>query len=190
MDAINGQWMGQWNAATVAFAAFATIAIVGSLLVVFKKNPVGSAFALVTVFFSFAGLFALMGAHLIAALQILVYTGAIMVLFIFVIMLLNQDEEEIDIKSSSLLFKGVSALGVLGLIGILIHTVLRVPSISPTGALTPEKIEEMGGNLKAIAEILFTDGVFQFELTSFLILGAVVATIALSKRQTKGGRTS
>jgi NADH-quinone oxidoreductase subunit J len=178
MEAINGSM--------IAFFAFATIAVVGSLLVVLKRNPVASAFALVLVFFSFAGMYALMGAHLIAALQILVYTGAIMVLFVFVIMLLNQDSPVSDFKESSGLFKGVAALGSLGLVGILIHTALRASGMAPTGPWTDAKFQEAGGNLRALSELLFTDGLFQFELTSFLLLGAIVSTIALSKRQQKG----
>lgn len=177
-EAINGQM--------IAFFAFATIAVVGSLLVVLKRNPVASAFSLVLVFFSFAGLYALMGAHLIAALQILVYTGAIMVLFVFVIMLLNQDSPVMDFKESSGLFKGVAALGALGLVSVLINVALRATGIAPTGVYTDEKIAELGGNSRVISQLLFSDGLFQFELTSFLLLGAIVATIALSKRQRKG----
>ena len=175
------------NWSLVAFAAFSTIAILGSLSVVFKKTPVASAFSLVLVFFSFAGLYALMGAHFIAALQILVYTGAIMVLFVFVIMLLNQDLPTEDLKESSGLFKGVSVLGLIGLLFVLIHTVIRTDLIHPAGDLTDEKVAEMGGNLKIISEALFSDHVFHFELTSFLILGAIVATVALAKRNI-GGR--
>ena len=171
----------------IAFSAFSTIAIVASLLVIFRKNPVSSAFALVMVFFSFAGLYAIMGSHLIAALQILVYTGAIMVLFVFVIMLLDQDSKEIDIKESSFLFKAITGLGVIGLVSILIRTVMTTPNIKPTSDLTPQRITEMGGNLKVVSEALFTDHLFHFELTSFLILGAVVATIALAKREPSRG---
>jgi NADH-quinone oxidoreductase subunit J len=178
------------NWSLVAFAAFSTIAIVGSILVVLQKNPVASAFSLVMVFFSFAGLYALMGAHLVAALQILVYTGAIMVLFVFVIMLLSQDQPVLDLKESSLLFKCVTVLGLGGLATILIRTILTTKNIQPVGTLTEDKIAEAGGNLKVVAESLFTDHVFHFELTSFLILGAIVATIALAKREPSQGSQS
>ena len=171
------------NGSLFAFSIFSTIAIIGSLMVVFRKNPVGSAFSLVLVFFSFAGLYAVMGAHLIAALQILVYTGAIMVLFVFVIMLLSQDQPIHDIKETSAVFKIISALGVLGLAFVLISTVIRAREIVPTGVLTDQKIESMGGNVRVISEALFNDHTFHFELTSFLILGATVATVALAKRK-------
>jgi len=175
------------NWSLIAFAAFATIAIVGSLMVVLKKNPVASAFSLVLVFFSFAGMYAIMGAHLVAALQILVYAGAIMVLFVFVIMLLNQDAPISDFQESSGLFKGITVLGLFGLASALINAVLRARDLQPTGDLTPEKISEMGGNLQVVAETLFSDKLFHFDLISFLILGAIVASIALSKRKNSKG---
>ena len=171
------------NGELLAFSIFTTIAVVGSLMVVLRRNPVSSAFSLVLVFFAFAGLYAIMGAHLIAALQILVYTGAIMVLFVFVIMLLNQDTIDPDLSESGALFKGVVALSSAGLVYILVRTFLRAQNISPKGDLTPEKIEAGGGNLKMIAESIFNDHTFQLELTSFLILGATVATVALAKRK-------
>jgi NADH-quinone oxidoreductase subunit J len=152
-------------------------------MVILQKTPVSSAFSLVLVFFSFSGLYALMGAHFIAALQILVYTGAIMVLFVFVIMLLGQDEKVADLKESSLLFKGIAVLGALGFLSVLLEAALSAKDVSGKGIYTDEKIVEMGGNLKAISEILFKDYVFHFELVSFIILGAVVATVALAKRK-------
>jgi NADH-quinone oxidoreductase subunit J len=167
----------------LAFIVFSTIAIIGSLVVILQKTPVSSAFSLVLVFFSFAGLYALLGAHFIAALQILVYTGAIMVLFVFVIMLLGQDEPTTDLKDSSLLFKGMTTLGAFGLLTVLLQAALTSKDTVGAGVYTEEKISEMGGNLKAISEILFKDYVFHFELVSFLILAAIVTTVALAKRK-------
>lgn len=166
-----------------AFIIFSTIAILGSLMVILQKTPVSSAFSLVLVFFSFAGLYAIIGAHFIAALQILVYTGAIMVLFVFVIMLLGQDEATTDLKDSSLLFKGITTLGAFGLLSVLLQATLSSKNMIGKGIYTEEKIIESGGNLRAIAETLFRDYVFHFELVSFLILGAIVATVALAKRK-------
>ena len=90
------------NISPFFFYAFGGIAIACSLLVVLKKSPVSSAFSLVMVFFSFAGIYALLDAHLIAALQIFVYAGAIMVLFVFVIMLLNADVPSFDLGRTHL----------------------------------------------------------------------------------------
>jgi NADH-quinone oxidoreductase subunit J len=175
------------NWSFVAFIAFATIAIVGSLMVILKKNPVASAFSLVLVFFSFAGLYALVDAHLVAALQILVYTGAIMVLFVFVIMLLNQDEPVSDLSDTSGLFMAISALGVMGIVTVLVSAALRSRSIAPTDVMTDEKIREMGGNLQVVSELLFSEKLFHFELISFLIMGAIVASIAMAKRENSKG---
>jgi NADH-quinone oxidoreductase subunit J len=174
----------------LAFVAFSTIAILGSLMVIFKKNPVASAFALVAVFFAFAGLYALMSAHLVAALQILVYTGAIMVLFVFVIMLLNQDRPVEDFKSSSGTFKVISGVAVSFLVFLFVKVAFLARGIVPAGDWTVEKMEEQGGNVKSIANALFSDHILQFELTSFLLLGAIVATIAIAKRKGSSGRTA
>jgi NADH-quinone oxidoreductase subunit J len=170
----------------LAFSIFSTIAILGSLSVILKKNPVSSAFSLVLVFFAFAGLYALIGAHLVAALQILVYAGAIMVLFVFVIMLLNQDEPVGDFQASGGLFKAAVILGLGALGAVLIRAVLTARGLVPSGALTDEKIASLGGNLQALSQQLFNDRVFHFELTSFLLLGAIVATVALAKRSSGG----
>jgi NADH-quinone oxidoreductase subunit J len=170
----------------LAFFTFATIAVLGALVVILKKNPVSSAFALVLVFFAFAGLYAILGAHLLAALQILVYAGAIMVLFVFVIMLLNQDEPVEDLRTSGVLFKGLSGLGALALFAILFRAVSAAKGIRPVGTLDDARIVQLGGNMKAISEQLFSDRVFQFELTSFLLLGAIVSTVALAKRKSSG----
>jgi NADH-quinone oxidoreductase subunit J len=167
----------------VAFCAFSTIAIFGALMVILKSNPVASAFALITVFFAFAGLYALMAAHLIAALQILVYTGAIMVLFVFVIMLLSQDTPVRDLKATSTAYKGVAGAVTLGVVYLLIRVVTKATLGTAVGIYTEEKVQELGGNVKVISELLFTDYLFHFELTSFLLLSAIVATIALAKRK-------
>jgi len=102
------------------FYPLAGLALSSSLMVIFKKNPVSSAFSLVLVFLSFAGIYALLGAHLVAALQILVYTGAIMVLFIFVIMLLNADFASFDLRHTSPVLKILNGLCVIGVLSLLI----------------------------------------------------------------------
>src|SRR3954451_20319869 len=94
----------------IFFYAFAGLAIACSLLVILKKNPVASAFSLVLTFFAFAGIYALLDAHLVAALQIFVYAGAIMVLFVFVIMLLNADIPSFDLGRSHIFSRFVSGV--------------------------------------------------------------------------------
>src|SRR3954451_23233547 len=102
----------------IFFYAFAGLAIACSLLVILKKNPVASAFSLVMVFFSFAAIYASLDAHLLAALQILVYAGAIMVLFIFVIMLLNADTPSFDLGRSHVAVRVMAGALCLTMFGI------------------------------------------------------------------------
>ncbi len=172
----------------VAFIAFATIALLGSLMVVFKKNAVSAAFSLILVLFSFAGIYAVLGAHFVAALQILIYTGAIMVLFVFVIMLLNDHHTENDLEKTGFLLKVVTSLSLVALGTILVKAVYSSADVHPTGTLNSDEIIRLGGSVQVISEALFKDNVFQFELLSFLILAAVIATITLAKRGTKSSK--
>lgn len=166
------------------FFIFCGAAVAFSLFVILKKNPVASAFSLVMVFFCFAGIYASLSAHLIAALQILVYAGAIMVLFIFVIMLLNADEPSFDSSKSHPLFKIFA--GIMG--GILLIFVSFIFYKTPmtalsTEGLTPEKVESMGGNSKVLSELMFSKYILPFELTSVLLLLGIVGAITIAKRK-------
>lgn len=173
----------------IFFYLFGGLAIACSLLVVLKKNPVASAFSLVMVFFSFAGIYALLDAHLVAALQILVYAGAIMVLFVFVIMLLNADVPSLDLGRSHPLQKILAVASCLTLFALFVrvfrHHVLSVP----LGPFTPQAIDAAGGNTRVISELLFSDYILPFELTSVLLLGAIVGAVAIAKRKQGSGGT-
>ncbi len=162
------------------FYFFAVPAIGLSLFVVLNKSPVSSAFALVLVFFCFAGIYALLGAHLVAALQVLVYAGAIMVLFVFVIMLLNADVPSFDLKRTPVLVKGgVVFLGAASLAG-LVWVFKR--SAFPVSGVPLE-----ADNTRALSRLMFSDYVLPFELTSILILVGIVGCVAIAKRK-KGSR--
>lgn len=164
------------------FYAFGGLAIVCALLVVLKKNPVSSALALVGAFFCFAALYAMLDAHLVAALQILVYAGAIMVLFVFVIMLLNADVPSFDLGRTHLglrVASGVLSLVILAaFVWAFKHSALRVP----VGGYSPESIEAAGGNTRVISRLMFSEYILPFELTSVLLLGAIVGAVAIAKR--------
>lgn len=166
----------------VFFYLFAALAIAFSFLVVLKKNPVASAFSLVLVFFCFAGIYALLDAHLIAALQILVYAGAIMVLFVFVIMLLDQDVPSFDIARSHIQLKVGAAIMAAALFGFFVWAFQNSPLPAPTGGFTLDKIEAAGGNTRVLSELLFSDYILPFELTSVLLLAAIVGVVAIAKR--------
>ena len=171
------------------FYLFAGIAIASSLFVILKKNPVASAFSLVLVFFSFAGIYALLDAHLIAALQILVYAGAIMVLFIFVIMLLNADVPSLDLGRSHGGVKILASVLCLTLLGIFIWAFKNTPTSVNVSQYTPERVKALGGNTQVISELLFSEYILPFELTSILLLAAIVGVVAIAKRKLASGRS-
>lgn len=168
----------------IAFYAFAGLAIAFSLMVVLKKNPVSSAFSLVMVFFSFAGIYATLNAHLIAALQILVYAGAIMVLFIFVIMLLSADEPSFDMKRSHPIAKTFAALFCVVLFALFVWAQKKSGTgAAPVGVFSAEAVTASGGNSKVISQLMFSKYILPFELTSILLLAAIVGAVAIAKRK-------
>lgn len=171
----------------IFFYLFAGIAIAFALLTVIQKSPVASAFSLVVVFFCFAAIYALMSAHLVAALQILVYAGAIMVLFVFVIMLLNADSPLFDMGRTPMALRGL--VGVAGALLLAAFVFVFKQSTLPTtpGPFSLEKIEAAGGNTRVLSEVLFSDYILPFELTSVLLLAGIVASIAIAKRKRAAG---
>jgi NADH-quinone oxidoreductase subunit J len=168
----------------VFFYLFAGMAIAFSLITIFKKNPAASAFSLVMVFFAFAGIYAMLDAHLIATLQILVYAGAIMVLFIFVIMLLSADTPSFDLGRSHVSLRA-AAIGLgLTLLGVLTW-VFKNSAVAPgTGRFSAEQVELAGGNTQVISELMFSEYLLPFELTSVLLLTAIIGAVAIAKRRT------
>jgi NADH-quinone oxidoreductase subunit J len=163
------------------FYAFAAFSILFSVLVVVKKSPVASAFSLIMVFFSFAGIYAVLDAHLIAALQIFVYAGAIMVLFIFVIMLLNADTPSFDLQKSSVLTRMIASLLSLTTLGIFVWTFRETSTYGKAGKFTLAHIEAAGGNTQVISELMFSEYILPFEL---------IAAVAIAKRKLSSGGTS
>lgn len=167
------------------FYLFAGAAIVFSLLTVLKKSPVSSAFSLVFVFFSFSAIYAMLGAHLIAVLQILVYAGAIMVLFVFVIMLLAADRPSLDLARSTPTMKVLVGLCAVALAGLLTWVFKGARYEIPKGNFTLEAIDQAGGNTQVISELMFSQYLLPFELTSILLLAAIVGAVAIAKRKNK-----
>ncbi len=161
------------------FAMFAGTAIGCALGVVFHRNPVHCALLLVGVLLSLSGLFVLLHAPFIASLQVIVYAGAIMVLFLFVVMLLNVKSE------SALLTPGAAkGFGVLFAIIVLVEllgTVLT-PATGPGGAAVPA-LPEGFGSPAAVGRVLYTVWLYPFEITSILLLIAVIGAVVLAKRK-------
>lgn len=167
----------------ISFYIFASVAIACSLLVVFKKSPVSSAFSLILVFAAFAGIYANLSAHLIAALQVLVYAGAIMVLFIFVIMLLNADEPSFDMGRSHPLIKALVGVFCVILLATFVWALKKSDQgLVPVGPYSVAAVDASGGNSKVISQLMFSKYILPFELTSILLLAGIVGAIALAKR--------
>ena len=162
----------------LVFFVLAALAVLGAVSLILQKHPIHSALSLIVVMVALAGLYLLLGAEFVAAVQIIVYGGAIMVLFIFVIMLLNAGIEEHTSISKLAGFPGY--LFVLALAGFIAATIARsasaVQSTAQTGTIA---------STKDISGLIFKDFVYPFELTSFLILVAVLGAIVLAQREGK-----
>lgn len=165
------------------FYLFAGLAVGFALLVVLKRNPVASAFSLIMVFFCFAAIYALMGAHLLAALQILVYAGAIMVLFVFVIMLLNADSPSLDIGRTGISARMIAGALCLLLVGLFVWAFRNSPMDAPKGPFTPEYIAQAGGNTMVVSRLLFSEWVLPFEAVGVLLLTGLIGAVAIAKRK-------
>jgi NADH-quinone oxidoreductase subunit J len=166
---------------TALFTVLAVVTVITAILVIVQRNPVASAIYLIITLFSLAGVYLLLNAPFIAVIQVLVYAGAIMVLFLFVIMLLNLEKERRLITRHRLqkvlgVFLGII---LLGLIGMIFKSVLLEGS---KGKFPPEKVAALG-NTEVVARLLFTDYLLPFEITSVLLLVAIIGAIVLAKRQ-------
>ena len=165
-----------------AFYIFGGIAIVASLLVIAQRNPVYSVLLLIASFGALSGLYVLLDAPFVAVIQIIVYAGAIMVLFLFVVMLLNapQEDTEHDVRMhpfagpAPMRFGAVLALGLAAELG---WALTRTPTEARSFGGTPVS------SVAAIGRSLFTDYAFAFEVTSILILVAMVGAVVLARRE-------
>ncbi len=157
-----------------------------AMSMIFSKSPITSALCLLGVLIMTAGIYGVIGEHLIATIQLVVYAGAIMVLFVFSIMLLNLNQDETDYKSKPVQFYTILALGllVLGLVMFAIneHYLSHHHKI-PTGAFNAEAIKAMGGNAKVLSHALFSQFYVSFEVISLALLIAVVGAVVLAKRK-------
>jgi NADH-quinone oxidoreductase subunit J len=165
-----------------AFYTFAFIAVVASLLVVGQRNPMYSVMLLITSFGALAGLYVLLDAPFTAVTQIIIYAGAIMVLFLFVVMLLNVPREEpLPSAIAGLLGPSGMRLGAV-LSAILGAEVLWALSRLAPGAFSPESAASVS-SVANIGRVLFTQHAFAFEVTSVLILVAMVGAVVLARKE-------
>lgn len=159
------------------FYFIAAFCIALALLVVTNKSPIGSAVSLIGMMLGLAGIFALQRAHFIAVLQIIVYAGAIMVLFMFVIMLLNlkSDSKEWKMRNKNTLLSVLTGFLVFGILCKI------VKATTQTGLILPKTLKEDFGTVATIGTALFTDFLLPFEVASILLLVAMVGALVLAK---------
>jgi NADH-quinone oxidoreductase subunit J len=158
----------------VAFVILALLAIGSALGLIIKKNPIHGALFLVVNLASVAALYLTLGAEFLAAAQVIVYAGAIMVLFVFAIMVLIPGKEETGIDPRRRV--RLTALPVGGVLLVLLVIVVGRAVVSPAPGGAP-------GNVETVGRLLFTDYLFPFELTSVLLLAAMVGVLLLARRR-------
>ena len=158
----------------ILFYAFAGLALASALVVIAQRNPIYSAFALIVTLCSLSGIYGLLGSPFIAVLQIIVYAGAIMVLFLFVLMLLRVGPEA-EARGEGRVMKGV-ALALAALLVLQAGTVIA-------GAGIGSGPEAYDASTRKLAELLFSPAfVYAFEAAAVLILSALVGAVVLAKR--------
>ncbi|HNM24798.1 MAG TPA: NADH-quinone oxidoreductase subunit J [Saprospiraceae bacterium] len=160
------------------FLTLAVISVITALLMVFSRNPVHSVLYLILTFFTIAGQYVLLNAQFLAVVHIIVYAGAIMVLFLFVLMLLNLNKDTEPQKSATWRLAGAIAAGCLlvTLAGALHGTV----QVSASGQPDPQV-----GLVQNLGKVLFTDFVVPFEIAGILFLAAMVGAVLVGKKDLK-----
>jgi NADH-quinone oxidoreductase subunit J len=164
---------------TIFFTVVAAMAVLFSILVITCKNPINSALSLVMTFFCLATFYVMLDAPFMAAIQVIVYAGAIMVLIIFVIMLLNIRTESSKRSSHALLISYIIGFFVL----VETFFVLNNSTLTGTKGLLNTAIIERVGHTEIIGKAMFTDFLLPFEVTSLLLLVAIIGAVVLSKRK-------
>ncbi len=166
------------SAEQLLFWAFAIATVAGSAGVVIAKNPIGAAMSLVATFFFLAGIYVLLWAHTIAALQVLVYAGAIMVLFLFVIMLLSLPDTGRTMQFSVARILG--GVGTAGLLAALLVSFRRLPEIDAAWMRDPAQVASFG-TIQKVGEVMYTQWLFPFEAVSLLLLVAILGAVVVAK---------
>lgn len=175
----------------VVFYAFAAILLLCALMVVTSRNPVYSVFFLILAFFNAAALFVLLGAEYIAMTLVIVYVGAVAVLFLFVVMMLN-----INFAQMRTGFSRYLPLGLAGAVLLFIElaAVMYVssggplPGIVAADAIQPIPNPDLVTNTQAIGNVLYTDYIYLFQLAGLILLVAMIGAIVLTHRERKGVR--
>jgi len=165
---------------TLLFYLFALILLASSLIVISSKNTVHSVMFLILAFFNAAGLFILLGAEFLAMLLVIVYVGAIAVLFLFVVMMLDIDQKQVKSKFKEY-FNVATLLGLVFFVELFLIIQASVGSEAKTLAKFP--IHSEIGNSQAIGNVLYTDFLFPFQLAGAILFVAMIGAIVLTLRE-------
>jgi len=166
------------------FLIFGAICVAGAVNLLVQRHPIQSALSLIVVMAALAGEYLLLGAEFVAAVQVIVYAGAIMVLFVFVIMLLNAAEEEHTAGSRVAMILGVPGVTVLGLlVAWMVVQHSNSPSVSPAALYADPTTH---GAPATIGTLLFSEFLLPFEITSVLILIAIMGAVVLAQKPQHG----
>ena len=173
---------------TIVFYLFACLTVASAILVVSSRNPVHSVLFLILAFFNSAGLFVLMGAEFIAFILVIVYVGAVAVLFLFVVMMLDVDYAEFRAGFTKYMPIGavVGLILVVELAFVLGSGVLNLEPAAPLAAPTPALQDTT--NTEAIGNLLYTKYVYLFEAVGVVLLVAMIGAIVLTHRRREGVR--
>ncbi|MCX5717697.1 MAG: NADH-quinone oxidoreductase subunit J [Nitrospirae bacterium] len=163
------------------FGYYASAIVIFSLLVVTRSNPVHSVMWMLLLFFHIAGLYLFLNAEFVAAIQIIVYAGAILVLFLFILLFLNLREE---LKVKRFIGAWPAGLFVTTALLVIVLSVVRSFVPGPAGKYSIEFIKQET-HTKALGKLLYTDYLFPFEIASLVLLVAIIGAIVLAKRKTR-----
>lgn len=166
------------------FYLFAAITTLGAMLVVTQRNPIYSVLSIITSFFGLAGLYVLLEAPFVAVAQIIIYAGAIMVLFLFVVMLLNAPREDAAEWDRSHPLYRPMAMRVGGVLALLLALELGWALARTSGlAAGIGDTHPAASSVQELGRVLFTDYMFAFEVTSILIIASMVGAVVLAKKR-------
>jgi NADH-quinone oxidoreductase subunit J len=166
------------NAEHLLFWLFAVGTVAASAGVIIARNAIASAMSLVASFFFLSGIYVLLWAHTIAALQVLVYAGAIMVLFLFVIMLLSLQDSGPLVQFS--FTRVLGSIGVAGLLAALIASFRQLPQPQLAWVSDAQQLASFG-TIQKVGEVMYTQWLFPFEAVSLLLLVAIVGAVVVAK---------
>ncbi len=168
----------------IAFYLFAAILVLSALMVVSARNPVYSVLFLILAFFNAAGLFVLLGAEFVAMILVIVYVGAVAVLFLFVVMMLDIDFKNLRTEAMKYIPLGLILGGVLLAELVMVYKAWPQTPMSSLGAIA-ETLPQ-ANNAKALGSVLYTDYIFPFQISGLILLVAMIGAIVLTLRARPG----